>query len=97
MNDQRVVFNKAGLGFNPLGKQQVLKNIFVKASSENFLITYFKCNELGHKVYDCNIKKIGHTILKKILVSKETMSTNPKRPKKIWILKLDKWLFCMCA
>ena len=64
--------------------------MFVKASSENSSITYFKCNGSGHKAYNCNIKKIYHTITTKIWISKEIISINPKRSKKAWVLNFKK-------
>ena len=54
LNNQRAVFNKAGLGYNSQKKQKFFKNFFTPASTA---ITCFICKKLGHKSYSCSQRK----------------------------------------
>ena len=63
------------------------KNKFSKVVHENHSTIYFKCNKVGHKAFECNIKRIGHTFVKQIWVPKGTTCTNPKGPKIAWVPK----------
>ena len=64
LDNQKVIFNKAGIKFNPLRKQKYINNIFTRALLKNYSIIYFKCNKVGHKIFEYNIKRIGHTLIK---------------------------------
>ena len=90
LDNQKAVFDKAGLGYNTYRKQKSLKNIFVKANQSN--ITCFKCNEKGHKAFECKTlnKKLNNVFKgKKIWVPKGTLivATNHEGPKKAWVPK----------
>ena len=64
LNNQKAIFNKAGIGFNPLRRKKFVKNMFTKATHENHSIVYFKCNKVGHKILKYNIKKNDYTLIK---------------------------------
>ena len=51
-------------------------------------ITCSKCGKIGHKAYECLSNKFVSTNVKKIWISKETIMTNPKRPKLAWVPKV---------
>ena len=40
--------------------------MFGKAIYENYSMVCFKCNKVGHKIFECNIKRNGHTLIKQI-------------------------------
>ena len=64
LNNQKIVFNKAKNSYNSLRKQNFIKNMFTRASPKNHSIVYFKCNKVGDKIFEYNIKKIDHTLVK---------------------------------
>ena len=77
LENQKVVYDKAGLGYNPLKKQKYLKNIYVNSSSNKFSnITCFKCGRVGHKSYTCFSNISVYSNVKKIWVPKGTIMTN---------------------
>ena len=84
LNNQRAVFDKAGLGFRTHKKQKLFKNFFVPASSS---ITCYTCGIKGHKSYMCNKRKLNNT--KKVWVPKGTNATNQKGPKMAWVPKVS--------
>ena len=90
VNNSKVVFNKIKIDFNPLRKQQHSKKLIAKASSKNHCIKCFKCNQFGHKILECNLKRFGHTLVKQIWVPKRTLTTNPYRLKKARVPKIKK-------
>ena len=53
LNNQKVVFDKVGLGFRSYSKQKTINNLYKKSSNEN--MTYFCCKKFGHKSYVCNL------------------------------------------
>ena len=61
LNNQKAMFNKAGLGYNSKKKQKYFKNFFIPASSD---ITCFHYGKSGHKAYNCINRKSNS--LKKI-------------------------------
>ena len=61
--------------------------MFVKAFSKTSPITCFK---VGHKVFECNNKKIGHIIVKQTWIPKRIIASNTKGSEKARILKLEK-------
>ena len=63
-NSKKAVFNKAKTDFNSSRKQQYAKNMFTKVSLKNDSIKCFKCNQIGHKISECNIKRINHILVK---------------------------------
>ena len=88
LDNQKAVYDKAGLGYNLLKKQKFLKNIYVNYSSNKSTnITCFKCGRIGHKSYTC--LKSANTTIKKIWVPKGTILTNLKGPKKAWVPKTE--------
>ena len=88
-NNQKVVFDKAWIGFKTQKKQKFLKNFFVKESSlisQN--VIYFCYDKTRHKSYVCNFRKVKDSQnIKKVWILKGTMATNPKEPKMIWVPK----------
>ena len=88
LDNQKAIYDKAGLGYKPLKKQKFLKDIYVNYSSyKSTNITCFKCGRIGHKSYTCLINKYANT--KKIWVPKGTILTNLKGPKKAWVPKTE--------
>ena len=83
LNNQRAIFNRAGLGYKSKQRQKYFKNFFISAS---YTVTCICCGKSGHKAYHCLYKNSNS--LKKIWVPKETILTNPKRPKMTWVPKL---------
>ena len=49
MKNQKVVYDRGGLGYNSLRKQKLLKNMFIGPMSKKYSVTYFKCNNIWHK------------------------------------------------
>ena len=88
LENQKAIYDKAGLGYKPLKKQKFLKDIYANYSSKKPTnITCFKCGRIGHKSYTCLINKYANT--KKIWVPKGTILTNLKGPKKAWVPKTE--------
>ena len=81
LNNQQIVFDKAGLGFRSHYKQKCANNLFRKLSKENR--TCHCCGKLGHKSYTCNFRKNSKT--KKIWIVKGSFLTNHEGLKKAWI------------
>ena len=89
LDNQKAIYDKIDLGYNPLEKQKLLKNIFTNSSCNKFLnITYFKCGKVGHKSYTCFSNKSENSNVKKIWVPKGTTLTNQKGSKKAWVPKV---------
>ena len=71
LDSQKIIYDKVGLGYNPLKKQKFLKNIYANSSSNKFLnITFFKYGKVGHKSYTCFSNKSKNSNVKKIWVPK---------------------------
>ena len=87
LNNQKGVFDKAGLGFNPGNKLKFLKNFFTPASNSTSHASCFKCGKLGHKAFSCKFRMSNAKPLKKIWVPKGTKITNLQGPKKAWVPK----------
>ena len=67
LENQKAMYDKAGLGYNPLKKQKYLKNIYVNSSSNKFSnITCFKCGRVEHKSYTYFSNKSVNSNVKKI-------------------------------
>ena len=89
LDNQKAIYDKAGLGYNLLKKQKLLKNIFVNSSCNKFSnIIYFKCDKVGHKSYAYFSDKSKNSNVKKIWVLKGTTVTNQKGFKKVWVPKV---------
>ena len=86
LNNQKAVFDRARIAYNSLRKQKLVKNIFIKAYSENHSIVCFKCNKVGQKILEYNNKKIGQ----QIWVTKEIMYSNLNGSKIAWVPKVKK-------
>ena len=88
LGQQRCMFDKAGLGYNPQKQQKMYKKIFISfqnSSSPNLTCTY--CNKKGHIASICYIRKNGNN--KMIWVPKGSLTmTNLQGPKKVWVPKL---------
>ena len=56
LNSQRTVLNRASLGYNPNNKQKCVNNFF-KKSAEVRASTCYCYGKIGHKSYECNIRK----------------------------------------
>ena len=83
------VNDRAGLGYNPLKKQKLYKNIFVKTSppiASHLTCTY--CNNSGHTSYSCKVRKCARRGVKTIWVSKK-IEVNTLRPNKTWVTKAN--------
>ena len=66
LNNQNIILNKARISFNPLRKYKFIKNMFARAFHKKYSIVCFKYNKVGHKIFECNINRIGHTFVKQI-------------------------------
>ena len=89
LDNQKIVYDKTNLEYNPSKKQKFLKNIFVNSSYNKFLNkTCFKCGRIRHKSYSYFSNKSENFNIKKIWVSKGTIMTNQKGSKKTWIPKV---------
>ena len=79
---QKCVFDKSGIGYKPSLKQKHYMTYFVKASLRNeHQVTCHYCQELGHRIYACPLRKGSHVNTKMIWVPKGTI-TNSQWPKK---------------
>ena len=88
LDNQKAIYDKAGLGYKPLKKQKFLKDIYVSYSSNKSTnITCFKYGRIEHKSYSCFINKYANT--KNIWVPKGTILTNLKGSKKAWVPKTE--------
>ena len=90
LNNQRAVFNRAGLGYKPKNKQKLLSNFFVKAGESKIKnTTCFCCGKIGHKANVCDHRKVeAKRKNKKVWVPKGTNITNHEGPKKTWVPKI---------
>ena len=97
LRTQKDSTDKAGIGYNseiqPIHPAKLVNASKEKASKITIFkkdigsrLKCFKCGKLGHKSFDCNIKKT--TKSKKIWVPKGTTATNLKGPKKTWVPKI---------
>ena len=72
LNEQKVLFNKTELGFKSQMKQKLLKNFFVRASSNHISnILYFCYEKIGHKSYTCDFKKLNESMVKMVWFQKK--------------------------
>ena len=56
-----MIFDKIGIGYNPLRKQKLLKIILTKSQNHDMNITCYRCNKIRHKFIECktiNVRKI---------------------------------------
>ena len=89
LGSQRCVYDRAGLGYNPLAKQKLYKNIFVKPlPPKTQRIPCAFCNTSGHTIYSCHIKKSVKKGLKIMWVPKEN-AINTQELNKIWVPKTN--------
>lgn len=78
----KVVYDKNRLDLNFLKKEKILKNMFVTSFSKMHSITYFKCNKVEHKVFDCHFtKKLEIFLLSKFEFQKEPSILIQKGPR----------------
>ena len=54
LKNQKMVFDKARLGYRSYDKQKPISNLYKKTSKEN--MTYFYFEKIGHKSYICKAK-----------------------------------------
>ena len=88
LSNQKVIFKKTRLGFNPHKNIIFLKNFFVKTPpTPSSNVIYFCCRKLDHKSYTCDFKKNKQNKVKKVWISKGIIMTNLKGSKKTWIPK----------
>ena len=91
LDNQKIVFDKAGLGYNPNKNQKYLKNMFSKWIIFTPKIAYYKLDKVNkiYVEYNSMDMHISHNCtIKKMWVPKEKiLVTNPKGPKKTWIPK----------
>ena len=97
LEKQKIIFDKAGLGFNTLSKQRFLKNIFVRPF-EKHTIRCFKYNKLDHKAIDWNLNKfkmlnLEMLELNKFEFQKELFKLTPKDLSQLGYLKRLDYLF----
>ncbi|XP_060960663.1 uncharacterized protein LOC133031227 [Cannabis sativa] len=84
LGSQKCAFSKSGIGYNTSVKQKLLKNFFVKSSSNlNLICTY--CNQDGHTKSYCHVKKNGY--FGKAIWIQKVLKTNIKGPKVMWVPK----------
>ena len=88
LNNQKGVFDKAGLGFKPGFKQKFLKNFFTPASTSGIHASCFKYGKIGHKAYECKSRLSNVKSARKVWVPKGTNVTNLQGPKKAWVPKI---------
>ena len=50
-----LIFDKIGIGYNPLRKQNFLKNVFTKSQNHGRNIICYRCYKIGHKFIECKI------------------------------------------
>ena len=55
INNQKMIFDKAGIGYNPLSKPKFLKNVYDKSQNHDKIITYYKYNKIRYKFIECQI------------------------------------------
>ena len=68
LNSQRKVYDNTGLGYKSNNKQIFFKNFFFVSSFtyNTSHIIYFSYEEIGHKAFACNSRKINGKTAKKI-------------------------------
>ena len=90
---QRCVFNIKWLGYQPKKNKIYFNNYFLKVKQShdpNQTCNY--CRSIGHLIYACPMKK-GKVIY--MTWVPKWITTNHKRPKKVWVPKNSSW-FCVC-
>ena len=88
LGNQRCVFDKAGIGYNPIKKQKNLNTIFKKAPlMAHPHITSHYCRKKGHYISSSPFKKNINMGIKKIWIVKGSNKTNQEGPKKLWVPK----------
>ena len=93
LGSRRCVYDHAGSGYNPLVKQKLYKNIFVKEMSPTIhKIPCIFCNTEDHIKYTWYVKKCIRKGLKTTWVPKK-IATNTQGPNKIWVPKTNVWFF----
>ena len=87
LGSQYCGFGKSDIGYDPSRKQKFLRNFFVKTSSLlHFTCTY--CNQDGHTISYCNMKKYAH--LGKTKWVPKVPKTKNKGRKVMWVPKANK-------
>ena len=87
LNNQRAVFNRAGIGYNPTNKQKVVGNLFVKSTiDKQKSIICHCCGKNGHKSYLCN-KRLQTSSNKVVIKTRSNMPVVNKKIKQIWVPK----------
>lgn len=90
LGNQKHASDKSGIGYRSTLNVQK-KNIFVRSKQAQIRTPYSTCNfcsKDGHKVYDCELKKLANKGFKQIWKIKDGFNvTNPQGPKKIWVPK----------
>ena len=87
LNNQRAVFNRAGIGYNPTNKQKVVGNLFVNPTMNRQKSTICHCcGKNGHKSYICN-ERFQTPSSKVVIKTRSNMPVLTKKIKQIWVPK----------
>ena len=90
LGNQICVFDKAGIGYDPIKKQKNLNTIFEKAPLMiHSYITCHYCRKKGHYISYCPLKNNMNMGIKKIWIIKGSNKTNQEGPKKLWVPKTN--------
>ena len=89
LDNQKAVFNKTGLGYNPNQNQKYLKNMVSKRIIFVPKTAYYKLDKVSKKYtkyIPMHISQSGK--IKRMWIAKKNISvTNPKGCKKTWVPK----------
>ena len=92
LDNQKAIFDKAGLRYNPNKNQKYLRNMVSKQISFTPKTAYYKLDKVNKIYVEYNYMDmhISHNCtIKKMWVPKEKiLVTNPKRPNKTWVPKI---------
>ena len=89
--NQRLFFNKEGIGYEKIASKNFFKNFFVRKSMGNKPhITYYYCGQKGYGIDTCAHRKgtLGLNAREKLVWMPKASSfkfTNINGPKKIWV------------
>ena len=87
---KNALLKKEVLGKNLLQNKNILKNIFMKASTSDTKYSCTYCNQDGHTSFLCFVKKNAYFGGKLAWVLKESR-TNIQGPKLVWVPKVKIW------
>ena len=91
LDNQKAIFDKVGLGYNPNKNQKYLRNMVFKQIIFTPKTAYYmldKINKIYTKYNSMDMHISHNCIIKKVWVLKEKkIMTNPKGSKKTWVPK----------